>query len=58
MKKQWFVRFQENGGEYEGCLLVTAEKIRRCRNDGRAFIADNVHIQIDEAIIEIRRARD
>jgi len=47
------VRFDENGGEYIGFLVVTSHELSFDCAFPKRFIADGVIIEIDENIIDI-----
>ena len=49
------VYFEENGGEYAGCLIITCEKIYQ--KNQTTFIADSITIEIDENILEIKEIK-
>ena len=49
--KKYMVTFKQNGDEYVGYLIVKCDKIKKtgeCK-----FEADNIEVEIDEAIINI-----
>lgn len=51
--RQWTVTFEENGGEYYGSLVITAD---RCEKTGECQVtADGVVIDIDERIDSIEQ---
>lgn len=47
--KRWIIKFQENGDEYIGTLVVTANELTVVAEN--AFIADGVYIEMDEPIV-------
>lgn len=51
--KKWQIKFDENGGEYTGFLIVTANDMHADEDDETAFFADSVHVKIDERITSI-----
>jgi len=51
--KRWYIKFEENGSEYTGHLIVTANEVRRDEENEKAFTADGVRVEIDERIISV-----
>ena len=52
MKKVWLVRYEMNGGEYEGTMEVLAKNVRQFSNT--TFIADEVTIRLPDVIVYIK----
>jgi hypothetical protein len=55
--KQYKVIFDENGGEYEGWLIVTCNTSEKDNDNNRIFYADGIKIEIDEKILSIVKVK-
>lgn len=56
MYRRWQVKFDENGGEYTGYVIITATRVYRAEypNHERVIYADGMKIEFDEAVIDIQ----
>jgi len=54
--RKWTIVFEENGGEYHGCMDVFCHEIIRV--DEKTILADGIRIVLDEPITEIREDVD
>ena len=52
---KWYLELEQNGGEYTGCMYITAEKVKQITD--KIFLADGVVIELDEMIMSITRMK-
>lgn len=51
MSKQWTICINQNGGEYVGWVIITANNV--LQTNKVTILADGVSIEFDEVILEI-----
>jgi hypothetical protein len=56
MKKEWIIKYEMNGGEYIGEMIVLAENIKR--ESAESFIADGVTVKLREVVLSIGDSQD
>ena len=55
--RRWNIQFSENGEEYYGHLIVSANSLERDPSNNKVFIADGVRVEIDEHIVSVEEIK-
>ena len=59
--KRWRIRYDINGGEYVGHMVITASRVDydyADTDDRRIIVADGIRIKMDEDVLSIQQIYD
>lgn len=57
--KRWRIRYDINGGEYVGYMVITASRVDYAdTDDKRIIVADGIQIKMDEDVLSIHQIYD